>query len=182
MSEERKKKTSGLAIASLVCGCLFIIPFVGIAALILGIIALVLISDNKETLKGKGMAVAGIVLGALGVLGIILAILIPPFTGRSGQGRVAAARADIEANLATALKLYELDNGTFPAGDEGLGALVNKPASASGWNGPYLERKPLDPWGREYIYDYPAKHDDEYDLYSLGPDGVESDDDITNWE
>jgi len=108
---------------------------------------------------------------------------MPRLTGRGEQARAQAAKADIQANIATALKLYELDNGSFPTGDEGLNALFNKPASSANWNGPYLEKKPIDPWGREYKYKSPGEHrSGDYDLSSLGKDGVESADDIKNWE
>src|SRR3989338_1552392 len=83
------------------------------------------------------------------IIGALAAMVIPRFAGRGEQARVGAARADIQSNIATGLKLYELDNGNFPATDEGLNALLNKQASASNWSGPYLERKPIDPWGRE---------------------------------
>jgi len=116
------------------------------------------------------------------IIGALVAMVFPRLTGRGQQAREAAARADIQVNIATALKLYELDNGVFPTTDEGLNALLKKPASASNWNGPYLERKPLDPWHREYKYISPGRHNPDYDLYSLGRDGKESDDDITNWE
>ena len=108
---------------------------------------------------------------------------MPRLTGRGEQARASAAKADIQSNIATGLKLYELDNGNFPATDEGLGALLNKPASGSNWNGPYLEKKPIDPWGREYKYKCPGeRRSADYDLYSLGKDGIESADDIRNWE
>jgi general secretion pathway protein G len=116
------------------------------------------------------------------IIGALVAMVFPRLAGRGRQARIAAAKADIQVNIATALKLYELDNGVFPTTEEGLTALLKKPASAANWNGPYLERKPLDPWGREYNYVSPGKHRSDYDLYSLGRDGEESDDDITNWE
>ena len=116
------------------------------------------------------------------IIGALVAMVFPRLTGRAQQAREAAARADIQVNIATALKLYELDNGVFPTTDEGLSALLKKPASASNWNGPYLEKKPLDPWRREYKYISPGRHNPDYDLYSLGRDGRESDDDIRNWE
>ena len=116
------------------------------------------------------------------IIGALAAMVLPRLTGRGEQARVAAARADIMTNISTALKLYELDNGNFPGSDDGLNALLNKPASANNWNGPYLERKPVDPWGREYKYKSPGEHRTDYDLYSLGKDGVESADDINNWE
>ena len=79
-------------------------------------------------------------------------------------------------------RFHELDNGAFPTTEEGLNALFTQPASAPNWNGPYLERKPKDPWGREYEYKSPGQHRSDYDLYSLGRDGRQSEDDITNWE
>lgn len=117
------------------------------------------------------------------IIGALVAMVMPRLTGRGEQARIAAAKADIGANIATALKLYELDNGSFPGTEEGLDALLNKPASAVNWNGPYLEKNPLDPWAREYKYKSPGGHrPSDYDLYSLGKDGVESVDDVKNWE
>ena len=117
------------------------------------------------------------------IIGALVAMVMPRLTGRGEQARVAAAKADIQANIATALKLYELDNGSFPSAEEGLNALLSKPSSANNWNGPYLEKRPLDPWAREYKYKCPGEHrPTDYDLYSLGKDGVESVDDVKNWE
>ena len=110
-------------------------------------------------------------------------MVLPRLAGRSEQARVAAARADINSNIATGLKLYELDNGSYPTTTEGLNALGNKPPDAKNWNGPYIEKKPLDPWGREYQYQSPGAHRiHDYDLYSLGKDGQASPDDVANWE
>src|SRR4030042_5715339 len=82
------------------------------------------------------------------IIGTLAAMVMPRFVGRTEQAKVAAAEADISSNIATALKLYEVDNGRFPTTEEGLDALLNKPVSAgTSWNGPYLEREPIDPWG-----------------------------------
>ena len=117
------------------------------------------------------------------IIGALVAMVFPRLTGRGEQARVSAAQADISVNIATALKLYELDNGAFPTNEEGLNALLNKPSSALSWNGPYLEKKPIDPWGREYKYRSPGQNRPDYDLYSLGRDGQEgNDDDVTNWD
>ena len=116
------------------------------------------------------------------IIGALVAMVMPRLTGRGEQARIAAAKADIQANIATALKLYELDNGGFPSTEEGLEALLNKPSSASNWYGPYLEKKPFDPWGKDYKYKCPGENRPDYDLYSLGKDGVASDDDVTNWQ
>ena len=117
------------------------------------------------------------------IIGALVAMVMPRLAGRGEQARVATAKADIQTNIATALKLYELDNGSFPSSEEGLNALLSKPSSASNWNGPYLERKPLDPWGREYNYRSPGEHRTaDYDLSSFGNDGTESQDDVKNWD
>lgn len=117
------------------------------------------------------------------IIGALVAMVMPRLTGRSEQARVAAGKADVTANIATALKLYELDNGNFPTTQDGLQSLLVKSAGANNWNGPYLERKPIDPWGREYKYVSPGTHrPHDYDLYSLGKDGQESADDVANWE
>jgi general secretion pathway protein G len=110
-------------------------------------------------------------------------MVVPRFAGRSEEARVEVAKADINVNIATALRMYELDNGAYPLTSEGLAALRQAPSTAKNWKGPYLEKTSLDPWGREYKYISPGTHRSyDYDLYSLGHDGVESADDINNWD
>ncbi len=132
--------------------------------------------------RKKGFTLIELMLVVI-IIGALVAMVMPRLTGRSEQARVAAAKADVSANIATALKLYELDNGNFPSTSEGLQALLGKPGGANNWNGPYIEKKPIDPWGREYKYVSPGVHrPHDYDLSSLGKDGQESADDVTNWE
>ncbi len=119
------------------------------------------------------------------IIGALAAMVIPRLTGRSDQAKVTAAKADIEAHLATALKLYELDNGNFPTTSQGLEALLVKPSTnpaPTNWNGPYIEKKPLDPWGRPYVYSSPGDHRADYDLSSKGKNISKEDDDVTNWK
>ncbi len=131
----------------------------------------------------KGFTLIELMLVVI-IIGALTAMVMPRLAGRTEQAKVSAAQADVTANIATALKLYELDNGRFPTGEDGgLQALFNKPSNAGSWNGPYLEKKPTDPWGREYQYKSPGTHRTyDYDLYSLGRDGTESEDDIKNWD
>ncbi|MBL9200095.1 MAG: type II secretion system protein GspG [Opitutaceae bacterium] len=83
------------------------------------------------------------------------------------------------------LALFFKDVGRYPTTEEGLSALLRAPQGAVQlWKGPYIssDRLPLDPWGREYQYRSPAlKSKSGYDVWSLGPDGVLSADDIGNW-
>jgi general secretion pathway protein G len=83
------------------------------------------------------------------------------------------------------LVTYRIHMGSYPSTEEGLQALITPPANrADRWKGPYIENRtvPLDPWGNPYQYRYPGtKNTDKYDLWSWGPDGRESADDIGNW-
>ena len=118
------------------------------------------------------------------IIGALAAMIIPRLSGRSEQAKVSVAQADIQAQLATALKLYELDNGTFPTTAQGLAALKDKPAASpqpKNWRGPYIEKEPLDPWGNPYVYVSPGAHRTDYDLSSKGKDAASAQDDINNW-
>lgn len=129
----------------------------------------------------KGFTLIELMLVVI-ILGILVAMVVPRLVGRGEQARQQAAKADIHSNIALALDLYELDNGKYPGT---LVDLLKDPgeSKAPNWNGPYLKRKAIDPWGREYSYKTPGQHNPDYDLYSLGSDGVEGgDDDVTNWE
>ncbi len=114
------------------------------------------------------------------ILGILAAMVVPKLTGRSDEARRSVAKTDIESNLALAIDLYEVDIGEYPSS---LDDLLRAPSQATGWKGPYLKKKPLDPWGRDYVYKFPGSHNqDGYDLSSNGKDGVEGgEDDITSW-
>ena len=120
------------------------------------------------------------------IIAALASMVVPRLAGRSEQAKIVRARADINVNISLALKLYELDNGNYPTTEQGLTALMSKSNSSpvpENWNGPYLEKNPIDSWGRAYQYKYPGVHSAAgYDLYSLGKDGQESDDDVTNWE
>ncbi|MCG3175479.1 MAG: Type II secretion system protein G [Candidatus Omnitrophica bacterium] len=119
------------------------------------------------------------------IIGALAAMVVPRLTGRSEQAKVTIARVDIESNIASALKLYELDNGTFPTTSQGLSALLMKPTTSpqpSNWNGPYLEKEPYDPWGRRYEYAYPGTHGTSYDLYSKGSKPEDESSWVTNWK
>jgi len=116
------------------------------------------------------------------VVGTLAALVFPRMVGRSEQAKVEVCRAFIKVELATALRMYEMDRGKFPTTDQGLAALIEKPIKAINWK-PYLKRKPVDPWGREFYYISPGEMmPRSYDLYSLGADGEESEDDIANWQ
>ena len=120
----------------------------------------------------------------LAILATLAAIVIPKFSGKTEQAKVAAAKTQISI-FGTSLDMFEVDNGYYPKGEEGLTALVEEPSDSKTWKGPYLKQGiPTDPWGQPYVYECPGKHNNKgYDLMCPGPDGqTGTEDDITNWE
>ena len=120
------------------------------------------------------------------IIGVLAAMVVPRFAGRTEQAKIARASSDIAA-IGLGLDLYELDLGQYPAS---LTELVAKEAPAGmsqegrdKWNGPYLKKGlPKDPWGRDYQYNKESQHNQDYDLFSLGPDGQPGNDDVENWD
>ena len=129
------------------------------------------------------------IMVVIAILALLAALVAPKIIGRSDDAKVADAKVQIK-NLETALKLYKLDNGVFPSTEQGLAALVEKPTVGqiprNYKAGGYLESKkvPRDPWGNDFAYLSPGEHGD-YDLYSLGADGVKGGEginaDIESW-
>jgi len=114
------------------------------------------------------------------IIGILAALVLPKIMGRSEQARATAAHADISGGIKSALDAFEVDNGFYP---KSLQDLVQQPGNAKNWRGPYLDKIPMDPWGNNYVYYYPGKHNQSsYDLLSVGPDAKEgTDDDVVSW-
>src|SRR2546423_14979580 len=114
------------------------------------------ISDLKFEIRNRRSSAAAFtlieLLLVLVILAVLAAVVVPKFTHRSEEAKVAAAKADIAA-FDVALDAYEIDNSRFPSSEEGLNALVQAPSSAASWKGPYIKRAVTnDPWGNPYIY------------------------------
>ena len=110
-------------------------------------------------------------LVVMAIIGLLAGYVGPRYFSQIGKSEVKAAKAQIDA-LEKSLDQYRLDTGHYPAQEQGLAALIKKPANEPRWEGPYLKKDlPMDPWGRPYTYKIPGEKG-EYDLVSLGKDGV----------
>ena len=124
-------------------------------------------------------------LVVLAILGLLMSLVGPRVLNQLGGAKTKTAAIQIR-DLEQSLEMYKLDVGRFPTTGEGLKALVVKPGSSAGWNGPYLKSDvPLDPWKREYLYKYPGDRS-ELDIYTYGqngsPGGEGEDSDVGNWK
>lgn len=105
------------------------------------------------------------------IIGLLAGYVAPRYFSQIGKSEVKVAQAQIDA-LEKALDQYRLDTGHYPTQEQGLSAIVTKPANEPRWDGPYLKKGlPADPWGRAFIYKIPGERG-EFDIVSLGKDGA----------
>lgn len=105
------------------------------------------------------------------IIGLLASYVGPKLLGHVGKAEAKTARAQLDA-FNKALATYRLDTGHFPSTEQGLKALVDRPAEEPKWSGPYLAKAlPPDPWDRPYVYRLPGEGSHEYELISLGKDG-----------
>lgn len=141
---------------------------------------------NARLRDRAGMTLVEILL-VIALIALVAGLTIQQLGGLFEGGKEDVAKLWVTSAIKGPLNTYNIHMGTYPTTAQGLQALISAPESATGrWRGPYVEtdagQMPLDPWKRPYQYRFPGtKNPDKYDAYSLGPDGVESADDIGNW-
>lgn len=145
---------------------------------------------GKRHINGQGGFTLIELMVVIVILGLLAGLILPRFIGQSDTAKQQAARTQM-ALLESALKLYKLDNGSYPSTEQGLRALVEPPTVGNlpkNWRkGGYLEKGkvPKDPWKNDFVYICPGTHSD-FDIISLGadgePGGEDADMDINNWD
>ena len=130
----------------------------------------------------KGFTLLEIIV-VVTIIAIIGAIVAPNIIDKFSGVQEDAARIEIK-NIKSTLGFYKLDNFNLPSTEQGLEALVTKPSGSpepsARWK-KQLDKVPVDPWGNPYQYLNPGTHED-FDIFSFGPDGRKSDDDIGSWQ
>jgi len=130
--------------------------------------------EEGFTIEQSGFSLIEVMIVVV-ILAILATLLVPHVMGRTEDAKRAAAKAQIQS-IESALQLYRLDNGLYPSNEQGLQALVSKPAKGptpTNWKtGGYLQKIPADPWGHAYKYTNPSPQAD-FEVVSFGADGVQ---------
>ncbi len=102
--------------------------------------------------SSRGMTLIEIII-VVALLATLMAILVSNLAQKSDQAKEDQARIGM-AGLGQTLQLYKVHNGKFPTTDQGLKALLEAPADAKRWRGPYTEAdKLVDPFTNNYGYE-----------------------------
>lgn len=140
----------------------------------------------KAGANKKGFTLIEVLLVIL-ILGMLASVGIYMLVGTRDRAKIDTTRALVETTLAQALDTYEMHLGELPTSEQGLTALVEKPAfdteeKGAKWCGPYLKKLPKDAWDRDIHYER-SEDGKTYKLWSDGPDGTSgSEDDIRNYK
>ncbi|MCB9768414.1 MAG: type II secretion system major pseudopilin GspG [Candidatus Omnitrophica bacterium] len=134
--------------------------------------------DKRIRRRESGFTLIELML-VIVILGILAGVAVNSFTGVSEQAKVTAAKSDINT-ITTAIKMFELETGRFPAEDEWIEELTSKTDDHKR----HMEKLPKDPWGNEYNYREESENGLDFpDIWSNGPDQEEgTEDDVTNWQ
>lgn len=124
------------------------------------------------------------------IIGLLSTAVLVNVLGSRADAQAKTAQANVSA-LSQSLERYSLQLYTYPTEDQGLEALVQEPDGLSDNvlypRGGFIQKLPVDPWGRPYQYVFPAERSRAaYDVFSFGADGEvggeEENADIGNWD
>jgi len=136
-------------------------------------------NDIEQTMKAFTLVE---MMAVVVIIGILAAFIAPKFFSQVDVAKVTAAKTDIK-KIEQAIQLYRMETGQMP---EKLRDLVKEPEDLRGWNGPYLDKEPKDPWDNRYEFTVPGNEGRPYEIVCYGMDGREGGEktnaDIKSWD
>ncbi len=138
----------------------------------------------RESYRARGFTLLELMVVLL-ILALLATIAAPQVMKHLAKAKAETAKIQVDA-LTASVNYFQLDTGRYPTDQEGLEALIERPANEVKWDGPYVQKRDslTDPWGRPYLYKQPGQHRD-VDIFTLGADGKEGGEgdarDIGNW-
>ena len=143
------------------------------------------VAFSKNQTRAKAFSLIELLVVVI-ILGVLAAMIVPQFLGTTQEAKVSAAKANISL-LESALERFNLHMDRYPTTEEGLNALVEKPASDEGkWKGPYITVLRQDPWNQPFQYRQPGvRSKGRFDVWSRGAGGTDGGEgdaaDVGNW-
>ena len=102
------------------------------------------------------------------IIGILAGVVVVNFAGRTEKAYEARIKADFK-HIEDAIQFFKMDTHRYPDNIEEL----MTGSDIDGWNGPYFQKMPQDPWGELYIFEYTGEEPLPYEIKSLGADRAE---------
>ena len=149
-----------------------------------------MISKKQQRLHREGGFTLTEIMVVVFIMGLLSSVVLFNVLGAREDAQVKTAKTNI-TRIANALEQYSLDMFDYPSERQGLEALVTEPDDIPNGalyrSGGYLNRLPLDPWGRDFVYERPGSRSGRsFDLYSYGADGQQGGEDLNadigNWD
>jgi general secretion pathway protein G len=134
------------------------------------------------TTRSPGFTLIELIV-VIALVAVLAAVIAPNLLGKANQANRKSAGIQVE-KISNSVELYRLETGRYP---DTLMDLVEKPAGAERWNGPYVRKRSQikDPWGNDLVLQRPGEHG-EFDIISYGGDGQPGGEgdaaDINSWE
>ena len=141
---------------------------------------------NENNSKVRAFTLVEILI-VIAIIATLAAVAVNNLGGIFSGNQAKITKIFVRDSIKISLTSYKMDVGSYPSTEQGLKALLQAPTDKKNkWNGPYIDRIPEDPWGNKYKYRFPGiknvNKSNGYDIWSLGEDGIESVDDIGNWD
>ncbi len=96
------------------------------------------------------------------ILGLLASFVLPSLTGKSDEAKDKITCIEME-NIAQAVKMYKIDNSSYPSTSDGLNILIEKKYFEDG-------KLPKDSWGNNFVY---TQNGDGFEIISFGGDKAE---------